>query len=328
MMMINVSVMLILMLSLISLPYMSSKDISFGIKIPRSEFNNEAIKALRGRFVMLLSIGGIIGLIVTVIYSSNVVITTTIYMLYIVLTTVVFVNLHGKMKDIKSESNWEVEDRQTIVVDTNFRKNNIAVSNSVYGLNVMILAFSAFVVFIGKIDFTRDIIMMMFIQVFMIALFLFVNRTIKYSRNDFSKKNTKDQINKAIESKYVMSLSLFIIGIIAQVAVVLGTFTDIGVYDGTLLIYGLMLLQFIVVAYLIIKFIRLEKNDDTRNETIEGNDDNFWKYGLFYYNKNDPAILVKKRIGIGYTLNHARKSVIIFYVMLVVVIVVSAVFGL
>jgi len=328
MMMINVSVMLLLMLSLISLPYISSKDISFGIKIPRSEFNNEAIKALRNRFVVILSIGGIIGLIVTVIYSSNVAITTTIYMLYIVLTTVVFVNLHAKMKDIKTDSNWEVNDRQTIIVDTNFRKNNITVNNVVYGLNVIILVFSAFVVFVGKIDFTRDVIMMMFIQVFMIALFLFINRTIKYSKNNFSEKNTEEQINKAIESKYVMSLSLFLIGIIAQVTVVLTTFTDVGFYDSTLLIYGLILLQFVVVAYLVIKFIRLEKNDNTRNETIEGNDDNFWKYGLFYYNKNDPAILVKKRIGIGYTLNHARKSVIIFYVIIVMFIVASVVFGL
>ena len=61
---------------------------------------------------------------------------------------------------------------------------------------------------------------------------------------------------------------------------------------------------------------------------IEGNDDDLWKYGLFYYNKNDPAIFVKKRIGIGYTFNHARKSVLVFYVVLLGIIVVSAVFGL
>ncbi|MGB3366147.1 MAG: DUF5808 domain-containing protein [Acidaminobacteraceae bacterium] len=328
MLLINVSVMLLLMLSLISLPYMSSKDISFGIKIPRSEFNNEAIKALRTRFVLLSSIAGISGLLVAVIYSSNVAVTTTVYMLYIVLVTVVFVYLHDKMKKIKNESNWETYDSQTIIVDTNFRKNNITVSNKFYGLNVMILVFSALIVFMNTINVTKDVIMMMFIQVFMLALFLFVNRTIKYSRNNFSEKNTKEQINKAIESKYVMSLSLFTIGLISQLVVVLGTFTDIGFYDGTILIYGLMIFQFVLVAYLIIKFIRLERNDNTRNDTIEGNDDNFWKYGLFYYNKNDPAILVKKRVGIGYTFNHARKSVIIFYVTLVTIIVLSILFEL
>ena len=32
-------------------------------------------------------------------------------------------------------------------------------------------------------------------------------------------------------------------------------------------------------------------------------DDLFWKAGLFYINRNDPAVLVPARIGVGWTLN-------------------------
>lgn len=39
----------------------------------------------------------------------------------------------------------------------------------------------------------------------------------------------------------------------------------------------------------------------------EPQSDRYWKAGLFYYNPNDPAILVAKRVGIGYTLNFANK---------------------
>jgi Family of unknown function (DUF5808) len=32
-------------------------------------------------------------------------------------------------------------------------------------------------------------------------------------------------------------------------------------------------------------------------------DPNSWKAGIFYVNRNDPALFVPKRIGIGYTIN-------------------------
>jgi uncharacterized membrane protein len=31
--------------------------------------------------------------------------------------------------------------------------------------------------------------------------------------------------------------------------------------------------------------------------------DSFWKAGIFYYNPSDPALLVRKRSGLGYTMN-------------------------
>jgi uncharacterized membrane protein len=39
----------------------------------------------------------------------------------------------------------------------------------------------------------------------------------------------------------------------------------------------------------------------------EPQSDSYWKAGMFYYNPNDPAIFVSKRVGIGYTVNFANK---------------------
>ena len=38
----------------------------------------------------------------------------------------------------------------------------------------------------------------------------------------------------------------------------------------------------------------------------DGTVDQHWKLGMFYFNPDDPAPLVEKRFGIGYTLNYAR----------------------
>ncbi len=42
-------------------------------------------------------------------------------------------------------------------------------------------------------------------------------------------------------------------------------------------------------------------------EIPEPQSDSYWKAGFFYYNPNDPAIFVSKRVGIGYTMNFANK---------------------
>ncbi len=34
--------------------------------------------------------------------------------------------------------------------------------------------------------------------------------------------------------------------------------------------------------------------------------DECWKWGQFYYNPNDPSLMVEKRFGLGYTLNFAH----------------------
>ena len=39
----------------------------------------------------------------------------------------------------------------------------------------------------------------------------------------------------------------------------------------------------------------------------EPQSDSYWKAGMFYYNPDDPAIFVSKRVGIGYTMNFANK---------------------
>lgn len=36
--------------------------------------------------------------------------------------------------------------------------------------------------------------------------------------------------------------------------------------------------------------------------------DRYWKLGIFYFNRDDSAVLVEKRFGLGYSLNFARPT--------------------
>jgi uncharacterized membrane protein len=54
----------------------------------------------------------------------------------------------------------------------------------------------------------------------------------------------------------------------------------------------------------------------------ERGDDRYWKLGLFYYNPNDPAILVEDRFGANGGLNYARPAAKLAAAALAVLIVV------
>ena len=48
--------------------------------------------------------------------------------------------------------------------------------------------------------------------------------------------------------------------------------------------------------------------DSSPRAAGDGTPDTCWKYGLFYFNPDDSALFVEKRIGIGYTINFAHAS--------------------
>lgn len=60
-----------------------------------------------------------------------------------------------------------------------------------------------------------------------------------------------------------------------------------------------------------------EKFEHLETDESISSDDHLWKWGLFYFNKDDPSILVEKRVGIGWTLNFARPTTYIFFIIII-----------
>jgi uncharacterized membrane protein len=52
-------------------------------------------------------------------------------------------------------------------------------------------------------------------------------------------------------------------------------------------------------------------------DVIDRDDDQHWKLGQFYYNKNDPALFLEKRFGIGWTVNLARPLAWITFLVII-----------
>lgn len=53
-----------------------------------------------------------------------------------------------------------------------------------------------------------------------------------------------------------------------------------------------------------------------------------WKWGIFYFNPDDPALFIPKRSGLGYTLNFARRGSWAVMALLLAAILLPLIFGI
>ncbi|MET0785412.1 MAG: DUF1648 domain-containing protein [Paenisporosarcina sp.] len=63
--------------------------------------------------------------------------------------------------------------------------------------------------------------------------------------------------------------------------------------------------------------VELDSQDGSNTAYIDVDDDRYWKLGLFYFNKDDPSIMVEKRFGVGWTINIGHMKSWILLVVLI-----------
>src|SRR5690625_7482129 len=50
---------------------------------------------------------------------------------------------------------------------------------------------------------------------------------------------------------------------------------------------------------------RIQSSTDKAGHVMERDDDQYWKLGQFYFNKDDPSIFLEKRFGVGWKIGRA-----------------------
>jgi len=115
----------------------------------------------------------------------------------------------------------------------------------------------------------------------------------------------------------VRSINLFLLGAIWAMAIM-------GAYDSLAVLYGerwvtgpvglLVNIGAPVAVLLLPIWMLLTGRFAQAGEPQQGDrsPDRAWKLGLVYFNRDDPALFVEKRFGVGYTVNFARPGAWVF----------------
>lgn len=337
-------------LTMIFIPYWTRRTESFGVTIPIDIYYSKELKKLRKDYVIatiLLSILLTASFVVLSWEQSESVITNLLsfaIITYFILSFLIYLFFHKKMKRLKETSNWKIDETNEIVVSTNFRREKLIYSNLWFSISFLMTGFVIFYTlknyellpeqiplqynFSGEVTnwaekSYRSALALPATQLYLIVLFLFVNTIIR---------RAKQQIDGASPSNIRRNVlfrrrwSLFII-ITGTATVGLLTFIQMTMFhpiNNTVMMLVPMIFTFALLAYAIyLSFTtgqggsRITKVEGADGKTINRDDDRYWKLGIFYFNREDPALFLEKRFGVGWTINYARPLAWIIFIVII-----------
>lgn len=322
----------------------SNNGIYFGIRIPKKFKDIKEIKDLEKDYKknILLSF-----LILIVLFNIAIFINKNSseerLSLILLATTIISIMIHSiiyfiyniKLKKLKENNNWNYKINNIVIVDTTLRKPKKdekykPLNDWVFLLPSILPIISIILTYIRRNELTNykvfEIYKFPIIGIIM-CLFMYLLAKISLkSRVDLNSSNIESTIKYKKKMKRLISL-LFLISEIE--VIILYSIIQLGIiysfYSSKLIIYTNMFISISMIIFLLTFIIMGIKERNTKEkgdqEEVYKDDDSNWILGMFYYNKNDPAFMIEKRVGLGYTINFANKASLILLIFVILFII-------
>ena len=344
-----------MMLIQLILPNLSRRGLMLGVSIPEDhqddpEFKREIV-SYRKMVILLGLLFAVILFGVVYLFPKRFSLHTIALIVLILLLYYPLYHYHNRLRNLK-ESKKIVDEVKTVTVDINLSKNKLSMASA--GLYLYTIPFIMIVLGIAYnvIEYENypdlipmhydsrgiadgfstksvfNVAMPMLFIIFMILTMFVANIGILMGKQKLDSEHPEDSLRRFLKSRriwtyYFVGISVILIITLGYPMIYMARFniTEAGYF----LPFTLIVSLFIIIVTLIISFKvgtvgeRLVSSKSRRPVSEES--DEYWKVGgLIYYNPNDPAVFVAKRIGIGYSINLATMAgkLIIFSILLMV----------
>lgn len=334
--------MLPLFIAIILTPYLTRKTESFGVSIPEEVYHDEKLIKMRKAYVLMISLVSIITTIIFLFVGSLIsndentvaIVFSSFTFLYLGISFLVFLYFHKKMKHIKQDATWVKEKSVRVVIDTTFRNQKLTYSNFWFIIAFAITIATVFVTlsyyqqipakipmnynFFGEVTnwatkSYKTVLIMPITQVYLILMFIGINTIIAKAKQQVSAENPEDSMKRNVIFRKRWSGFLIISGIATTLLLAIVQLSFIFPISGNVLTLSSIIFTGGILSGAIGLAIttgqggsRLKTEVTKDGTVIDRDDDQFWKLGMFYCNKNDPSIFLEKRFGIGWTNNWAH----------------------
>ncbi|ADL50072.1 DUF5808 domain-containing protein [Clostridium cellulovorans] len=302
---------------------LSNKGIFFGVRMPLGYEKHENLLALKKDYTKRFNISFLIFVLVyaiTIFLFKDYVFSTFFIAIFALLLLIHnnFYTIHKKVRQIKKEEVWKFESRKVVVVDLKGRKNtseNKTLSKGLY----FILAAIVLVSFI--IAFREDIIFLAIAQIVTTLVMLLAIYAINNTKQQLNGGEANELIEKNKRYKYYISLLMYIASLAVTLSFFFVILASADFISSPVIFISIIATTFIPMIIIVIgalligqggKNLSVNSVNDEDKLIIDRDDDENYVLGCFYYNKNDPAVFVPKRIGIGTDLNYAKPGSKIF----------------
>lgn len=257
------------------------------------------------------------------------------------ISLVSYVLKHNELKKYKQTLSLEMKQTKKIVVDLSFRDEKLIFPTSyLVGINLaFVLVTVLLTVFnyqnipdklVTQWDFNMNpttitektwgsVMMIPAMQVFITIVMAISNQAYLSAKQQIDGKNPTASSTKSKKFRRQSSLLNLVISILTQLLFVAIQLVTVFESISPKVVMILSLVFTILIIGLVLWFSlyygqsgdRLKTVEINEEEAPKGNivtvdDDENWKLGMFYFNKQDPSFWVEKRMGVGMTFNFAK----------------------
>jgi uncharacterized membrane protein len=325
------------------IPFLTRRTESFGVSLPAELYDEPWLQKLRQEYLrMVLGLGTLLALLVLfalfqVKSQVGPMITSLGMSLQLGLMIIFYLRGHWRMKRIKAEKNWLDNYVQQVVVDTTFRQRQIRVSPIWFLAYILIILVTLALGLLfypdmpGRVPVHYDyagnvtewaaksfkvLLIAPLVQLFLTMLMFFIHWMIGQAKLQIDAANPEKSIEQNHKFRYRWSAFIVFAGLMLLGIFVVMQLTMVGVLKNSLILGGVIFLATLafILAVIILAVTtgqggsRLAVPAAKEGAIINRDDDRYWKWGMFYYHPDDPAIFVEKRFGIGWTNNFARPA--------------------
>lgn len=346
------------------LPEFTRNTLFFGVTLPQEVHHQPVLhqekKKYRRRFTVFFALCWLLMMTISrmtdnfdVLYGGGVLMT-------ILTLSGNYVITHNRVKALKAQHQWTKNLKQRVVVDTTLESRSHylpytwfiipgaitlitwIITKSVYpqlpdlipqqtdfGGNVLEWTSKGF----------SSVFALPMTQLGMLALFFFIMFVIRKARKviDPSQPEVSVRQHQAANRRwsiYIVATAIWMVTYFAILQAQVLHLINLSATDHYVL-HGLSvtgpLAGILVVAWFTGQSagrVKVEGANHPDDGLIPVDDDKYWKWGVFYYNPNDPAIWIEKRFGIGWTLNFANPIAVGAFVVLLLAIAAGMLFEL
>ncbi|EON71965.1 DUF1648 domain-containing protein [Lysinibacillus sphaericus] len=322
-------------------PYFTRKTAVFGVFIPEPFVQHHQLLKFKKQYSKWLgSLGGVFTLLQIILLFTSISEGTWIFISFIllymmlILSSLLYMVYHARTKKLKQKEDWEGHVKTVHVMDVSLRAQDETLLPIFYTVPIIItLALITYTymhyatipdVFAthwnaqGEIDGWTEKTWISVIELPLLLLgmqltYLLLGIGMKGAKIQLSAQEKEASANRERHQRKYGSWYLAAINLGVTILLVVLQYTTIILQNETAsyffpLFIGFMMLTFSGLLLFIWRIRKSNERFDTinTNETVPG-DDLYWKWGIFYINKDDPALLIQKKFGIGWTVNLGNK---------------------
>jgi len=345
------------------IPYLLKKSIVFGVTIPEGFSNEPILNSFKRRYSISTLCIGIVSLLLLLWISMSSVTEETVILVgvagqFTVLLggAVLYLFFHNKTSKLKIKNKWGAHLKQVRIADIAIRTSEEMLPWTIYLLPIAIttgiIAYTAtqyanlpdLIPTHWGIDGQPDAfsvktplssIALLLILLIMQGMMIGINEMVKRSGIKLNatqkKKSRAQQLAFRKYTSWFLFLTTLLLTALFSYLQLMTIHENIGSPALLLAIpLGFLVLTLLMTAFYAVKIGQSGSRLDFEvvDEPVEGitdyDDDQYWKAGVFYFNKNDPSIFVEKRFGVGWTLNFSRPlGYLILFVPILLIIIIT-----